>query len=527
MADESWLDDLLGYKTVIGPPVADEPFHEHPRRSRLSFQGDAVTVLDDPTTDTTTVTIAAGGGGGGDVGPGNVLPAARVATVAPHILSGLDDVDGISINDGDRILVRSQVDPAENGVYVARAVAWERTEDVLAGMAMIGVNLGSAGDTVWMLTSDDIVLGVSPLVWQKVGSGDAESLRGVELDLTVGTPQNFQVLAFDGTKYAPRLLNDVSIEDDAGIAVSKLAPAVSNGQVLRTVAGVVGWSAITSGDLSETVIEASPIATSQNNYSPAGWATATMVRVSASAPGLAINGFGSASVKRKTILNIGAQPLTLTHNAGGQSAGNKIYTNSPFSANVVLGLGESVVVVYDSNDAVWRVLGNAGSLMYPAPLTRTVLVELDAQPGWRVSNAGTIIKTTTFSYYRKMFTLPTGAVLKRVRVGYRAGVQSGLGGPGAKIVVFGYTVDKTAPFADVAAAANALSTPAEYLASVSNNHHVYDTDAVAPLAFACDRATKACGVWIEAGDSLDDPGGGPEGLDFIEVTYTELGPGSA
>lgn len=390
MADETWLDDLLGYKRLRSD-TGDGGYAELPRRAAVGFTGSGVAVTDDPARNMTLVTIAAsGGGGGGESGTTSVLTAVRVATSAPHTLSGLSSIDETSINDGDRVLVRAQLDPAENGIYLAHPTAWTRAPDTLVGMAMVGVNLGAYADSVWMLTTDDpIVLDVSPLNWQKVGSGDAESLRGVALAAGVGTPTLGHVLRYDGTEYAAALVDNASVAPSAAIAVTKLAPANSNGLVLRTVAGNVGWTAITSGDIAESVVTAAPIPGDQDNYSPAGWSTATLVRISASGPGLSIRGFGAASVKRKTVLNVGAETIPLKHNQGGQAAGNKIYTSS--GGDFELGIGESATVVYDSADSAWRVLHKhaPGAVVYPTVANtwtepQTFQDPLTLQPGSHV-----------------------------------------------------------------------------------------------------------------------------------------------
>lgn len=55
--------------------------------------------------------------------------AVRVATTGNTVLSGLTTVDGISLNLGDRILVKNQVDETTNGVYSASTGSWGRTSD--------------------------------------------------------------------------------------------------------------------------------------------------------------------------------------------------------------------------------------------------------------------------------------------------------------------------------------------------------------------------------------------------------------
>lgn len=79
----------------------------------------------------------------------NTLAPCRLATIGNHGLSGLADIDGETPIAGDRILVRAQTDPTENGVYIAAAGAWARATDADT-MANIGYSIlfVDGGDTL-------------------------------------------------------------------------------------------------------------------------------------------------------------------------------------------------------------------------------------------------------------------------------------------------------------------------------------------------------------------------------------------
>jgi len=50
-------------------------------------------------------------------------------TTANITLSGLQTIDGVTVVAGNRVLVKSQTAPAQNGIYLASATAWSRAPD--------------------------------------------------------------------------------------------------------------------------------------------------------------------------------------------------------------------------------------------------------------------------------------------------------------------------------------------------------------------------------------------------------------
>lgn len=102
----------------------------------------------------------------------------RVATTANlAALSGLLTIDGVTLNAGDRVLVKSQSTGSQNGIYVAASGAWTRATDADSGAelssgALIPVTEGTTnGDILWILsTNDPIVIGTTTLVFASVGN---------------------------------------------------------------------------------------------------------------------------------------------------------------------------------------------------------------------------------------------------------------------------------------------------------------------------------------------------------------------
>jgi len=109
---------------------------------------------------------------------GTTPTSGNVALVggAPNVL------DGVALAAGDRILVKDQALPAENGIYVVAVLGsgadgtWTRAADFdsgaeVTGTTLVGVQEGNPyptgnADTFWFVTTDGIiVIGVTPIVW--------------------------------------------------------------------------------------------------------------------------------------------------------------------------------------------------------------------------------------------------------------------------------------------------------------------------------------------------------------------------
>lgn len=96
----------------------------------------------------------------------------RVATTANITLSGAQTVDGVSLTNGDRVLVKDQSATAQNGIYSYNSAgAWSRTTDAdTAGELNAGsyyfVTEGSAqAGSGWIITAAPTVLGTDPVVF--------------------------------------------------------------------------------------------------------------------------------------------------------------------------------------------------------------------------------------------------------------------------------------------------------------------------------------------------------------------------
>lgn len=104
----------------------------------------------------------------------------RAATTANITLSGTQTIDGVALVAGDRVLVKDQTTPAQNGIYVVATGAWARATDadenaeVTAGLSVMVTEGTSNADSQWRLTTNDaIVVGTTALTFAQIGAGSS------------------------------------------------------------------------------------------------------------------------------------------------------------------------------------------------------------------------------------------------------------------------------------------------------------------------------------------------------------------
>jgi hypothetical protein len=118
----------------------------------------------------------------------------RLATTANVVIATgtLLTIDGVVTVAGDRVLLKNQTAPAENGIYVAAVGAWTRATDALLATdllnAAVFVSEGTlAADTAWVMTTNlPITIGTTGMTWVQF-AGSATYVGGAGLTLTGNT----------------------------------------------------------------------------------------------------------------------------------------------------------------------------------------------------------------------------------------------------------------------------------------------------------------------------------------------------
>jgi phage-related tail fiber protein len=107
-------------------------------------------------------------------------------------LSGTQTIDAVGVVADDRVLVKSQSDASENGIYVVAAGAWSRAADADTAdeitSALVFVREGTANEnTSWYMETDSVVLDTTNLVWTQFGAGGGSTYTaGAGLTLAGG-----------------------------------------------------------------------------------------------------------------------------------------------------------------------------------------------------------------------------------------------------------------------------------------------------------------------------------------------------
>ena len=97
----------------------------------------------------------------------------RLATLVDIVLEGLIAIDGIVPAEGDRVLVKAQATPSQNGIYIASTGVWSRAVDfdatgkVVKGTQVWVTDGTTQAGTLWIVSAaNPVIVDTSALTWQ-------------------------------------------------------------------------------------------------------------------------------------------------------------------------------------------------------------------------------------------------------------------------------------------------------------------------------------------------------------------------
>ena len=179
----------------------------------------------------------------------------RVATVSAGVLASSfengDSVDSITLVTGDRILVKNQADPTENGVYIVAASgapARATDADTYAEFfqALVTVLEGSQNaDSGWISTTTNVgTLGTDPVVFAQFPTAvavlvDGQGIEKAGSTLTLELDGPTLSKSASGLKVATGGIADAQVATGADIQRGKLLPGSTNRMLGTNGSGVI------------------------------------------------------------------------------------------------------------------------------------------------------------------------------------------------------------------------------------------------------------------------------------------------
>ena len=236
---------------------------------------------------------------------------ATSTTVNVNLNDAPESIDGITLTNGMRILVKNQSNLAQNGIYtysasadaLVRATDYDSSGEVQAG-DFVFVSGGSAhANTGWVQTNNVSTLGTDPISWSQFsGAGTYTAGTGLALDGTIFS--NTGVLSLAGTT------NEVEVSASSG-AITVSLPSTINANTTGSAATLTTSRAIAlTGDVTGSAsfnggADASVSSTLVNTaVTPASYGSASAV------PTFTVDSKGRLTAASNTAISIAQSAVT-------------------------------------------------------------------------------------------------------------------------------------------------------------------------------------------------------------------------
>jgi hypothetical protein len=331
-------------------------------------------------------------------------------TIANITLSGLQTIDGVTVVAGNRVLVKSQTAPAQNGIYLASATAWSRAPDADTWdeliSALVFVESGStlAGSAWYCTIQRGGTLGVTAITWSNF-SVAATYTAGTGLTLTdyVFSITNTGVSAAAYGSASKTLTATVNAQGQLTV-LAATDIAIANTQVsgLGTMSTQAASSvAITGGTINGTTI---------------GGSTAAAVTGTTITANTQFTGAGTGLTGTATSLSIGGNAATATSattatNLAGGATGSVPYQTASGTTTFLAAGTDGFVLKLNAGVPTWAAstsgtvtsvsgtgtvsgISLSGTVTSTGNLTLGGTLDLSAPPAIGGTTANTITGTT-------------------------------------------------------------------------------------------------------------------------------------
>lgn len=283
--------------------------------------------------------------------PVNAASAVNLAT-----LSGPQDIDDITVNPGDRVLLTAQTNAVENGIWEVRAGSWTpRPSDFTSGSqaekSYVLVRDGNTlGGTSWVCTTPDAIIDTDPLYFslfelqgQTTGSNSGSG-QGTIFKEKIGNTLQFKTLVADN-----HMLIDNAV-DTLSLAVSATSEPLPLTLAMRDANGDLAAYAVTAsltGSASDNIMRSGDsmmgtftlVAGSQNNPS-LQFASSLHTGLSALLPNTI--DFSTNGIQRMSIAPTGTLTITnfstpgIIHNDAAGNLSSTLISNDSIDASAAI-----------------------------------------------------------------------------------------------------------------------------------------------------------------------------------------------
>lgn len=190
----------------------------------------------------------------------NTAKIASTVDIATFPPTTLLTIDGVTVLEGDRVLIKDQIDQDENGIWIVAAAAspWTRAPDMSEGVSASGfavwVDQGTTNaDTGYVVTSNigsdivgnEVVDSGSAIVWAKFTStpGVAGTTGDIQFAAAGGGHDSATsgVLNWDNTNFALTVSGDATAENALIIGLGDLS--LTEGDIFLSNAGILNMGA--------------------------------------------------------------------------------------------------------------------------------------------------------------------------------------------------------------------------------------------------------------------------------------------
>ena len=266
-------------------------------------------------------------------------------------LSGLQTIDGVTVVAGDRVLVKSQSAPAQNGIYLASASAWSRAPDadtwneLISALVFIESGNTLAGSAWYCTIQPGGTIGTTAITWSNF-SVAATYTAGTGLTLTdyVFSITNTGVTAAAYGSASKTLTATVNAQGQLTV-LAATDIAIANTQVsgLGTMSTQAASSvAITGGTINGVTI----------GGTTAGAITGTTITATT------FNGAGTGLTGTASSLSIGGNAATATSattatNLAGGAAGSLPYQSASGTTTLLAAGTDGYVLRLASGVPAW------------------------------------------------------------------------------------------------------------------------------------------------------------------------------